>query len=77
MIWKLENTKLWNAKGAVKVKKYYVVNGNHHWYVCYFFVCMKTDFTLRTAIWPVLTFEDGTDRLARNIGKKLPLLAVI
>ena len=76
MIWKLENINLWNAKGTVKAKKCYVDNGNNHWYVCYFFVCMKIDFTLRTAIWPVLTFEDGTDRLARKVGKELPLLAM-
>jgi hypothetical protein len=73
MIWKLRNTTLWNA---VKAKKCYVVNGNHHWYVCYFFVCMKIDFILETAFRPILKFEDGTDRLAQSVGKKLPLLAV-
>ena len=76
MIWKLENTNLWNDKGAVKAKKCYAFNGNHHGCVCYFFVCMKIDFTLRTVIQPILKFEGGTDRLDLNVGKKLPLLAV-
>ena len=42
MIWKLENTNLYNAKGAVKAKKCYVVNGNHHSYVPVFVFTAKS-----------------------------------
>jgi hypothetical protein len=30
---------------------------------------------IRTPLRPILTSEEGTDRLSRNVGKKLPPLA--
>ena len=74
--YRFHDEKTWRKESVDgRILKCILMKGGKTWTALIWFKTVTRDALTEINLYGFLTFEDGTDRLSRNVGKELPQLA--